>query len=57
MMAKVLGALSLTVFMLSAIVHVLTFVPGFPVSMHLVWPLHPAAAKDYLAKDNEFPVG
>ncbi|MFW6163333.1 MAG: hypothetical protein ACODAJ_11240, partial [Planctomycetota bacterium] len=32
--------LSAAVFALSVVVHVLTFVPGVPVSMGATWPLH-----------------
>jgi hypothetical protein len=42
-MAKILGSLSLAVFVLSAIVHGLTFVPGCPVTMNWTVPLHVAA--------------
>jgi hypothetical protein len=39
-MAKTLLRLSPVVFVLSAIVHVLTFVPGLVISIGWVWPLH-----------------
>lgn len=43
MIANALGTFSLSVFILSAVAHVSTFVPCIPVSMSLVWPLHLAA--------------
>jgi hypothetical protein len=41
--AIVFGFIALVVFVMSALVHLLTFVPGAPVSMHWTWPLHLAA--------------
>jgi hypothetical protein len=42
-MGTFFGLIALVVFVMSALVHLLTFVPGAPVSMHWTWPLHLAA--------------
>jgi hypothetical protein len=42
-MGTFFGLIALVVFVTSALVHLLTFVPGAPISMHWTWPLHLAA--------------